>query len=285
MHLAATASRAATLLTRNPGLFCRVLLAKINTVRTMPALPALKRIEDVVFEFDIESYRGTAPMYFGSYAIPIVETMKRILRPGDIFFDIGANIGYLSAIAASLVGRQGQVHCFEPVTEYFHRVQRLAELNPDYAIKPNACGAGEIPGICTIHVTHEPGQNTMVSDYKSGSEVASTQQVPVIRLDSYIDQHSIDRVKLIKIDAEGFELPILKGLENFLKRSRWRPEVICEIAPRAYSLMGRKVSELAKYMGDYGYTARDLLDGVTPVDLQAMRHVDDVLFSASSQNT
>jgi FkbM family methyltransferase len=281
VHLAATASRATTLLTRNPALFCRVIIAKINTKRRMPPLPARKRIENIDFEFDLDIYRGTAPMYFGSYAVPIVETMKRVLRRGDVFFDVGANIGYLSAIAAGLVGPQGQVHCFEPVPEYFERVQRLAELNPDYTILPNACGAGEVPGSCKIYVTREPGQNTMVSNYKAGPEIVSTLDVPVIRLDSYIEQHGIERVKMIKIDAEGFELPILKGLETFFKRSRCRPEVICEIAPRAYPLIGRTISELEEYMSEYGYVARDLLDGLTPVRLQAMRHVDDVLFSAS----
>jgi FkbM family methyltransferase len=284
MHLAATASRATTLLTKNPALFCRVLLAKINTVRRMPPLPARRRIENVLFEFDMGPYRGTTPMYFGSYAVPIVETMKKFLRRGDVFFDIGANIGYLSAIAAGLVGPQGQVHCFEPVPEYFDRVRRLAELNPEYAITPNACGAGEIAGDCRIYVTREPGQNTMVSDYKSGPEIVTTMDVPVIRLDSYIERHALENVKLIKIDAEGFELPILKGLENFFRRSECRPEVICEIAPRAYPLMGRKVSELKEYMADYGYTPRDLLDGVTPINLEAMRHVDDVLFSTGTNN-
>jgi FkbM family methyltransferase len=281
MHLAATASRATTLLTKNPALFCRVLFAKINTTRRMPPLPARKRIENIDFEFDLEVYRGTAPMYFGSYALPVVETMKRLLRRGDVFFDIGANIGYLSAIAAGLVGPAGQVHCFEPVPDYFERLQRLVELNPNYTILPNARGAGEIPGNCKIYVTREPGQNTMVSEYKTGPEIVSTLEVPVIRLDSYIEEHAIETVKLIKIDAEGFELPILKGLENFFKRSTCRPDVICEIAPRAYPLMGRTISELVEYMADYGYVARDLLDGATPVDLQAMRHVDDVLFSAN----
>ena len=70
MHLTATASRATTLLTKNPGLFCRVMLAKLNTARRMPPLPARKRIANVDFEFDLDTYRGTAPMYFGSYAIP-----------------------------------------------------------------------------------------------------------------------------------------------------------------------------------------------------------------------
>ena len=150
------------------------------------------------------------------------------------------------------VGARGQVHCFEPVPDYFARIQRLVELNPGYTIRPNACGAGEISGSCKIYVTREPGQNTMVHDYKSGMDIVSTLDVPVVRLDSYIEGNGIESIKLIKIDAEGYELPILKGLENYFKKSRCRPEVICEIAPRAYSLMGRSIAELAEYMADYG---------------------------------
>src|SRR5580692_3629744 len=119
MHLQTTASRAVTLLARNPALFCRVAIAKINTARRMPPLPAVRRINNILFEYDLGDYRGTAPMYFGSYAPLVINAMKRYLRPGDTFFDVGANIGYLSAIAAGLVGRNGQVHSFEPVPVYF----------------------------------------------------------------------------------------------------------------------------------------------------------------------
>jgi FkbM family methyltransferase len=282
MHLTATASRATTLLAKNPGLFFRVMLAKLNTARRMPCLPARKRIANVVFEFDLDRYRGTAPMYFGSYAIPLVETMKRFLRPGDVFFDVGANIGYLSAIAAGLVGPTGQIHCFEPVPDYFDRVQKLAALNPEYAFHVNFCAAGEEPGKCKIYVTREPGQSTMVAAYKSDPEIISTLDVPVIRLDAYAQQHGIEHVALIKIDAEGFELPILRGLQGFFQRTKQRPAILCEIAPRAYPLMGRKVSELASYMAEYGYRAHDLIDGSTPVNLEAIHHVDDVLFLANA---
>lgn len=282
MHLTATASRATTLLAKNPALFCRVMLAKLNTARRMPPLPARKRIANVVFEFDLDCYRGTAPMYFGSYALPLVETMKRYLRPGDVFFDVGANIGYLSAIAAGLVGPSGQVHCFEPVPDYFDRVQKLAELNPDYAFRANFCAAGEQPGKCKIYVTREPGQSTLVPAYKTDPEIISTLEVPVIRLDKYVEERGIERVALIKIDAEGFELPILRGLQGFFERSAQRPAILCEIAPGAYPLMGRKVSELASYMAEYGYRAHDLIDGTTPVNLEAIHHVDDVLFLANA---
>lgn len=283
MHIQATASRAATLLAKRPVLFCRIVIAKLNSQRPLPPLPARRRIGQILFEYDIADYRGTAPMYFGSYAPLVIGAMKRYLRPGGIFFDVGANIGYLSAVAASLVGTTGEVHSFEPVPIYFARLRHLAELNPRHTIVTNPSAAGEIPGECPIFVTREPGQNTLVRAYKGEPEIVAKLDVQVERLDDYIASRGIDDTSLIKIDAEGFELPILRGLAGFFDRSSRRPPIICEIAPRAYPLLGKTVDELGAFMRQYGYTPRDLLDGRTPVDLKALRHVDDVLFLADTQ--
>jgi FkbM family methyltransferase len=284
MYLCATASRAATLLAKNPALFCRVMLSKLNSARQLPALPAQRRINNVVFEYNLSYYRGTAPMYFGSYAPLVIAAMKKHLRPGDVFLDVGANIGYLSAVAAGLVGVQGQVHAFEPVPAYFDRLERLAELNPQHSIVVNSCGAGEASGQCTIYVTREPGQNTMVPSYKKTVDIESTLQVPVIRLDTYIAARHIPRAALIKIDAEGFELPILRGLQGYFESNAHRPAIICEIAPRAYALMGKRLSDLSDYMSSCGYTAYDMIDGATQVDIRKMKHVDDVLFLANANS-
>lgn len=284
MHLQATALRAATIMAKDPALFCRLMLAKLNTARRMPMMPVRKRIGDVVFEFDLEHYRGTAPMYFGSYALVLVQAMTRFLRPGDTFIDVGANIGYLSAIGAGIVGPRGQVHCFEPIPDYFARLSRLAQLNPAYSIIPNPCGLGEIAGQQTIYVTREAGQSTFVPSYKMEPDIVATLDVPVARLDSYLETHRIKEIALIKIDAEGFELPILKGLQRYFERFSCRPAIICEIAPRAYSLLGRNIRELETFMRDYGYVVRDPIDGMTPVDLNAITYVDDVLFVPESHH-
>jgi FkbM family methyltransferase len=280
MHLRTTTSRAATLFAKNPGLFCRVMLGKLNSARPMPQLPARKRIGDVVFECELDNYHATAEMYFGSYAPLVVDAMKHYLRPGDIFLDVGANVGYLSAIAASLVGTTGQVHAFEPVPFYFERLRHLAVLNPDFQVHTNHCAVGDVPGISTMYIACEPGQSTLVRDYKSSNEIASTLDVPVVRLDSYISAQNMRRIALIKIDVEGFELAVLKSLKNYLDESRNRPPIVCEIAPRAYSLLSQSRAELAAFMASYGYSARDLTDRRTRVDVCALDHVDDVLFLA-----
>jgi FkbM family methyltransferase len=281
MHIRESSSRALTLLTKNPALFGRVLVTKANAARSLAASPLRCRFGDVLFELDAANNPAAAAMYRGAYSPLIVNAMKRCLHPGDVFLDVGANIGYLSAVGAGLVGANGQVHSFEPVPRYFQNLRRLAELNPAYSIVVNQCAAGAVSGTATILVTREPGQNTLVPGYKRGLEVQSTLDVPLIRLDSYIEKWNIARVALIKIDTEGFELPVLDGLQGLFERGQ-RPAIVCEIAPRAYPLIGRTVGDLEKWMSLYGYKARDIIDGRTQVTLTVLKHVTDVLFLADN---
>jgi FkbM family methyltransferase len=282
MYLRESASRAFTLLTKNPPLFGRVMLAKTHVMRPAPLLPAMRHIGNVKFEIDSTHKPSAVAMYFDSYSPLVVNAMRSYLHPGEVFIDVGANVGYVSAIGADIVGPSGQVHSFEPVPRYFHRLRRLAQLNPEYSIAANRCAVGADPGSATIQITREPGQNTLVPGYKTGFEVATRLEVPVTRLDSYIESHHIPHVALIKIDAEGFELPALEGMRRYFEASGDKPVIICEIAPRAYPLMGRRVSELSELMSHHGYTARDIIDGLTPVDISALKHVTDVLFLARS---
>jgi len=278
MRLRAAASKATHLLAKNPSLFWRVAAAKLATTRLLPPLPAEKFIGSVRFECGAEDHRGAAPMYFGSYAPLVVEAIRGFLRPGGVFFDIGANVGYLSAVAADCVGPLGEVHAFEPVPRYFERLRSLAERNPAFTIVANCCAAGETPGPSRISVTRQPGQNTLVPGYKSGTEVTSFETIHVVRLDEYIAEKYLGEISMIKIDAEGFEFPILRGLEQYFRSTHPRPVIVSEIAPRAYPLLGECLSALRDYMTRFGYSAFDIIDGTTPVDITALRGVDDVLF-------
>lgn len=185
MHWRSTTARSTTLLVRNPRLFWRVIAGKARTVRRLPPLPVSRVANGIAFEYTLDDYRGTVAMYFGSYAPLLTDAMQRLLKPGDVFFDVGANIGYISSVAAGIVGVEGQVHAFEPAPAYFTRLRRFTEMNLGHAIYANHCALGENEGTQPIYITREAGQNTLVPSYKSAAEITQTREVSVTRLDSY----------------------------------------------------------------------------------------------------
>jgi FkbM family methyltransferase len=272
----AQASKAALLLASNPRLFSKIAAARIGAYRPMPPLPARKQSNGIWFEYD--AIHATPAMYFGAYALALIDLMKRFLRPGDTFLDVGANIGYLSAVGAGLVGTSGQVHSFEPIPVYFRRLQRLAELNPNYTIVANPCAAGDREGTAQADISIEPGENTLVPNFTNKELVKDRIDVSVIRLDDYIETKRLTKIVLIKIDTEGFELPVLLGLQKFFERAERLPAILCEIDPRAYTPLGHKATDFPAYMSRYGYRARQVVRPSRPIDVAGLNHVDDVLF-------
>ena len=187
------------LLKRNPLLLLRIASARANVaLRRTPTNLKRKRIRGVVFEFDFEdknlldSFQYGQPamkaMLFGSYEPLLTHAMSRFLEPGGTFIDVGANVGYISAVGASMVGTSGCVHSFEPVPKYFARLKRLAELNPEYCFFPNQCAAGEEPeGTATLRLhPYNIGGNTLVPNHLLNNPESEEINVPLRRLDDYL---------------------------------------------------------------------------------------------------
>jgi FkbM family methyltransferase len=213
-----------------------------------------------------------------SYDIILCEFLKRKLADGDIFLDVGANIGYISAVAASYVGVAGEVHGFEPLKECFARTQVLAELNPDYSLIFNNCALGNEEG--NMSISYNPHGDSRNATLIPDDEAIRTVQVPVRRLDNYISTNIRDprRIKIIKIDVEGFELPVLLGLERFLATADNRPLIICEIKPWVLPKIGYTLMDFENYMKGNGYQAYDLLYEQRKVEVSTLQDIEVVLF-------
>ena len=251
---------AISLLFNSPVLFFNKLIFKIKSFFPIPSYPVRKRINGINFEFDFTYDPAIRYMYLEIYEMPVVKIMKKILRKGDAFIDVGANIGYLSAIGAGLVGITGQVHSFEPVPKYFQKLEKLSELNPNYKIKANNYALGEKEDVAQINLTNfaNIGHNTMVPGFMKPELRKESISIPVKRLDNYIKEQNLANITLIKIDVEGFEFPVLKGLKNCLINSEFRPVIVCEINPEVCSLMNYHLTDLFDYMKDFGYSSFDM---------------------------
>ena len=255
-----SASRALDLALHDPALFVRKSVARIS--RRLPFFPRrpVRRIGSVRFECDMDLDPRVADMYFAAYEPDEVALLGRFLKPGDTFLDIGANIGYLTAVGASLVGPRGSVHSFEPVPEYFARLDALRAANSGYAIHAWAFALGETPGSgeIALPVERNIGWNTMVPGLLAGDAARARLTVPVQRLDAFLRERGIARVGLIKIDTEGFEIPVLRGASGFFETAKPPPPILCEVAPAVYSFMGLGLDDLYEYLARFGYSVHEI---------------------------
>lgn len=244
-----------------------------------------KDIGNVLLEFDFASLpkekkyaEFTKRLYFelcfDLYEVEIRQCIKKFLRPGDIFIDVGASMGYFSAIGANAVEKSGQVHCFEPSPIMFSQLRRLPERNPNYTIVMNNCALGENPITLTLDYADFPhiGGTSLATGFMEATNIPSVgkAEVSVIRLDAYLEKNDLMKPQLIKIDVEGYEFPVLKGLSGYFKKNTHRPVIICEIQPTAYPELGCNLSDLARYMKNYGYISYDIFNPKSRIDIVRM---------------
>lgn len=261
--------KASRWLINNPSLFFKHLIVQVKKLLPLPKSPVTKRMNGVSFEFDFGYGAAIRSMYTGGYELDAVEVMKSVLKKGDTFIDVGANIGYISCIGVGLVGKSGQVHSFEPVPEYCNRLKNMAKMNPDYKIIVNQCALGDKPGEASIRVGNDRniGWNTMVFLSEKKEKVKEEFKVSVRRLSDYIKEAVLDKIALIKIDVEGFEFPVLKGLREYLESAASLPVIICEVASHAYPIMGNTLAELLEFVKKYNYKICSLVNVKREVDI------------------
>ncbi len=156
---------------------------------------------------------------------PELRALERLLQPGDVFIDVGANIGLYSLKAARLVGPSGYVLALEPGAEaYGHLVSNLA-MNAFPWATPVKIAASDAEGQAVLHhvpLGHDPQAFSLIANDRAvDGEVVAT-----VTLDELVDRVGLDRIDLIKIDVEGAEPLVLAGAARVL--TRLRPAVIFE---------------------------------------------------------
>lgn len=178
------------------------------------------------------------------------------LGPGDVFVDVGANIGIYSILAARKVGPTGRILAFEPSPREFARLLANITLNDTLSVTPFPIALGAAPGFMDLHVapTHT-GLNTLrVSDSAAHAfRGAVVCPIPVMKFDDAIVPLLDGRpVKLLKVDVEGAELEVLSGMEAALARGLFA-RIVVEVTPDFLHAFGRTKAELYEFLGRFGY--------------------------------
>ena len=194
--------------------------------------------------------RGISPSIgvLGWYELRTTELFIEILRKGDTVVDVGANVGFFTLLAASIVGQRGTVLSFEPEPTSFSLLsESIRRNNFSNVILLQKC-VSEVDGERTLHLsgTSHKGLHSIVHD-SGGTSLT----VPSTRLDTETLSLGIDHIDLLKIDAEGAEPEILTGAMHLLSENRVRSIILEWEHPEAWlrhkQLVGNLLSSYDAY--------------------------------------
>lgn len=192
-------------------------------------------------------HRNIASAYtWDKYEPETTALIKRLLKPGDTFLDIGAYIGYYSLLASKLVGRTGRVLAFEPVMESAESIRRSKFENRYYWLTVVELAISNKVGIGSIQIDGEGSR--LVDQGGTGTGLCTVDKV----LDfSFSLNKTVD---VVKIDTEGSELRILLGGERLFRDVK---QLIIEVNAKALYMQGSSVTELYTTLSRYGLNIED----------------------------
>ena len=161
-----------------------------------------------------------------SYEPHVTRAVRSRLRPGDTFVDVGANVGYFSLLAATLVGEHGRVIAFEPRADNVDLMRRSAADNGFTQIEVHAWAVAERTQDLAFFASGEvQSSGRLMQEHETGSDLVPT--VRAVALDETLAAEP--RVDLVKMDIEGAEPRALAGMRALLRRHR--PTLLTEFCP------------------------------------------------------
>jgi FkbM family methyltransferase len=207
----------------------------------MSATSVLRRAANKVYERAFPIYR---PLYaaYKTYADRAErELLRKILFQGAVVADVGANIGIYSKFLSRCVGPSGLVHSFEPSQDNF---KRLSAATRDVSnVQLTQAAVGERSGPCKLYVSDKLNVDHRAYDADGDSRRAVP--IQMVALDDYFKPGQ--RVDLIKMDIQGYELHALRGAQRVLREN---PDInlLLELWPAGLAQAGVRWEELVELL-------------------------------------
>ena len=172
--------------------------------------------------------------------------LRRLLRPGCVVLDVGANYGYCAVTLAAAIKKHCRILAIEPDAENFARLQRHVQWNGlQDAVPCFELAVSDAPGKAAMKKpAGNSGHAHIVSESANGSATITT-------LDAFSENQGLDRLDALLLDVEGYEDRALRGAAKLLER--FRPLVVVELWSPAMQQQNSSVEAIANVLAEHGY--------------------------------
>jgi len=155
--------------------------------------------------------------------------LKTNLKTGMVCLDIGSNIGYYTLLESKIVGDQGNVIAIEPSPINFRYLQKNLQLQNTKNVEAYNFAAGNSDGKIRFFISNKSNRSRTIAP----SEVVSTSkneniiEVPVKRLDIFLEEKGLNKLDFLRMDVEGFELNVYEGIRKTVRK--FKPIIQIEV--------------------------------------------------------
>lgn len=201
----------------------------------------------------------------------VQRTLAELVRPGDVVWDVGAQVGFFAALCARLVGKAGQLYAFDPLAANQAAIAANARLNRFTNIRVIGCAVGETDG----EIGFTESADSLLGRAEGLGEPRDTVRhftVACRSVDSLVENDNLQLPNVIKIDVEGFEEFVLRGARRTIESCR--PLLLIE-------LHGTNAN-VRRVLKDLGYIGYVLDSGSEEIDAAAW---DAHIIAASAYDT
>lgn len=230
---------------------------------------------------------------YGRWEPNLTRWISRSLKHGDVAVDVGANIGYFSLLASSLVGNEGKVISIEASPTIFEKLRNNVSLNRVENIRLVNRAASDAPG--TLRLFRAPAHNLGATSTYADAGFEDEGAVEAQSLHALLTTEEIARTRLIKIDVEGAEISVVKGLLRVLSMARKDLEIVIEVGggPKGSPRAEESAAVIVPLFAEHGFNVYRLRNDYAPAayvrthyaspqrvrDAKSIREECDLVFS------
>jgi FkbM family methyltransferase len=209
--------------------------------------------EGLRMHIDTHSFCEWYIYFYGAFRPRISELLNEYLHPGNVAFDIGANIGMHTVIMANRVGPTGRVVSFEPDPHPYARLRENLALNGLNFVETHQAALSAKTEKRKFFMHDDTiGNYANASLYSENvGKSTSAVEVDVLSLDDFVARNSLQRLDVIKLLAQGEEWNILQGGKATI--AKYRPRIFFLYEPAYWHRQKLNLMDAVRFFAGFGY--------------------------------